>query len=152
MNQYFDIPEKPGFLSVMLGEATLDDAITHVKDMNFDVLLGQKAQANAADIFSSDRFGAFLKSLREQYDYVIIDTPPVLAVSDARIIGGWVDATIYTVCWDSTQHRQVLDGLAAFEQVRVKVSGLVLGQVSPRGLKRYGYGNSYGDYGAYYQT
>jgi capsular exopolysaccharide synthesis family protein len=152
MNEYFNISEKPGFLSVMLGEATLEDALTHLTDMKFDLLLGEKAQANAADVYSSDRFGAFLKDLREQYDYVIIDTPPVLAVADARIIGGWVDATIYTVRWDSTTHRQVLDGLAAFEQVNVKISGLVLGQVSERGMKRYGYGDSYGAYGAYYQS
>ena len=73
-------------------------------------------------------------------------------MSDARIIGGWVDATIYTVRWDSTTHRQVLDGLAALDQVNVKISGLVLGQVSERGMKRYGYGDSYGAYGAYYQS
>lgn len=152
MNEYFNTPEKPGFLSVMLGEATLEDALTHLTDMKFDLLLGEKAQANAADVYSSDRFGAFLENLREQYDYVIIDTPPVLAVADARIIGGWVDATIYTVRWDSTTHRQVLDGLAAFEQVNVKISGLVLGQISERGMKRYGYGDSYGAYGAYYQS
>jgi capsular exopolysaccharide synthesis family protein len=152
MNEYFDIPQKPGFLSVMLGETDLDSAITHVDTMKFDVLLGEKAQANAADIFSSDRFGAFLKTLRAKYDYVIIDTPPVLAVADARIIGGWVDATIYTVRWDSTSHRQVLDGLASFQQVNVKVSGLVLGQISLKGMKRYGYGDSQGTYGAYYDT
>ena len=152
MSEYFDIPEKPSFLSVMLGEAKLDDALTHLSDMKFDLLLGENAKVNAADVFSSDRFGTFLKTLRDQYDYVIIDTPPVLAVSDARIIGGWVDATIYTVRWDSTTHRQVLDGLAALDQVNVKISGLVLGQVSERGMKRYGYGDSYGAYGAYYQS
>lgn len=150
MNEYFGIPEKPGFLSVMLGEVALGDALTTVPDMKFDVLLGEKSQTNAADIFSSERFGTFLDTLRGQYDFVIIDTPPVLAVTDARIIGRWVDTTIYTVRWDSTSHRQVLDGLKAFEQVGVKVAGLVLGQISARGMKKYGYGDSYGSYQSYY--
>ena len=84
-----------------------------------------------------------------KYDYIVVDTPPVLVVPDARIIAQHVDAVIYTVKWDSTRHRQVLDGLKAFESVNVKVAGLVLGQVSPKGLKRYGYGDSYGAYAAY---
>lgn len=152
MNTYFDIPERGGFLSVMLGEMSLDAAITQLPGMNFDVLFGEKSQTNAADIFSSEKFGAFLDDLRARYDYIMIDTPPVLAVADARIIGRWVDATIYTVRWDLTSHRQVLDGLKSLQQVNVKVSGLVLGQISARGMKRYGYGDSYGAYQTYYEA
>lgn len=152
MNTYFDIPEKRGFLSVMLGETSLEAALTQLPGMNFDVLFGEKSQTNAADIFSSDRFGAFLDELRERYDYIIIDTPPVLAVADARIIGRWVDTTVYTVQWDKTTHRQVLEGLKSLKQVQIKVAGLVLSQVSPRGMKRYGYGDSYGAYQSYYDT
>ncbi|PJI84388.1 capsular exopolysaccharide synthesis family protein [Yoonia maricola] len=152
MNTYFDVPEQRGFLSVMLGETTLDEAVTHIPDMHFDVLFGEKSQTNAADIFSSDRFGAFVDELRDRYDYIIIDTPPVLAVADARIIGRWVDTIIYTVRWDHTSRRQVMDGLRSFEQVNVKVSGLVLGQISDRGMKRYGYGESYGAYQTYYDA
>ncbi len=151
MNEYFDIPDKSGFLSVMLGEVALDQALTHLPDIGIDVLLGETSQANAADIFSSDRFAEFLSVLRESYDYIIIDTPPVLVVTDARIIGRWVDTTIYTVKWDSTSHRQVLDGLKSLEQVNIKVAGLVLGQISARGMKRYGYGDRYGAYHSYYQ-
>jgi len=73
-------------------------------------------------------------------------------VPDARVIGQWVDAIVYAVKWDSTTQRQVLDGLKAFENVKVRVAGLVLSQINPRGMKRYGLGDTYGSYGGYYDN
>jgi polysaccharide biosynthesis transport protein len=151
-SQYFDRPDQKGFLSVLSGDVTLEEAIVRDPELSADILFGEKSPINAADLFSSERFTSFVEMLRDKYDYVIIDTPPVLAVPDARVIGQSVDAILYTVKWDSTSHRQVLDGLKSFEGVNVKVSGLVLSQIDKRGMKRYGYGDSYGAYQSYYDS
>lgn len=92
--------------------------------------------------------------MRKSYDIVLIDTPPVLLVPDARVIARHVDAMLYTVRWDSTREKQVQQGLKAFRSVGVEISGTVLSQISPRGMKRYGYGKDYGTYGGagYYQS
>ncbi|MFK7837594.1 MAG: GumC family protein [Sulfitobacter sp.] len=150
--QYFDVAERAGLLAVLSGDRTLAEAALHIPELSADILVGEKAKTNAADIFSSGRFAAFLDEARALYDYIIIDTPPVLAVPDARIVGQSVDAIIYTVKWDSTTHRQVREGLRSFEDVNIRVNGLVLGQISARGMKRYGYGDSYGAYNAYYDN
>lgn len=150
--EYFKIEQRQGLISVVSGEASLEDAVMREPSMQVDILLGETSSTNAADLFSSERFSRFIKDLRTKYDYVIIDTPPVLAVPDARVIGQSVDTIIYTVKWDSTTHRQVNDGLKAFEIVNIKVTGLVLGQINSKGMKRYGYGDSYGDYGSYYEN
>lgn len=151
-SEYFDIHDKPGFLSVLAGEASLQSAVTFNEQLQADILLGETSKVNAADLFSSDTFAQFLGTLRDAYDYVIIDTPPVLAVPDARVIGQHVDAILYTVKWDSTTHRQVNDGLKSLANVNLKVTGLVLSQIDQRGMKRYGYGDSYGAYQAYYNS
>lgn len=151
-SQYFDIADQPGLVSVLSGNTQLSESAIRIDELGADVLLGEKAKTNAADIFSSERFAEFLNHARELYDYIIIDTPPVLAVPDARIIGKSVDAVIYTVKWDSTSHRQVREGIRAFEDVNIRIAGLVLGQISSRGMKRYGYGDSYGAYSAYYDN
>ncbi|KIN60107.1 Succinoglycan biosynthesis transport protein exoP [Sulfitobacter noctilucae] len=151
-SQYFDVPGDVGLLSVLSGDRALSEATIFVDDLGADVLVGEKAKTNAADIFSSDRFTDFLTEAREIYDCIIINTPPVLAVPDARIIGQAVDAIVYTVKWDSTTHRQVREGLRSFEDVNIKVSGLVLSQINARQMKRYGYGDSYGAYSAYYDN
>lgn len=150
--EYFNIDRKQGMISILAGEAELADVVTRDPAIGVDILIGEKSSTNAADLFSSDKFKAFISDLRDAYDYVIIDTPPVLAVPDARVIGQSVDAILYTVKWDSTTHRQVNEGLKSFETVNLKVTGLVLGQISSKGMKRYGYGDSYAAYDSYYDN
>lgn len=151
LDEYFGHDQKHGFLSVISGEVPLEKAIVHDETLKADILYGEQSTINAADLFSSNTFSDFIKGLREHYDHIIIDTPPVLAVPDARVIGQLVDAVIYTVQWDSTPHRQVLDGLKSLQSVNVRVSGLVLSQIDGNKMKRYGYADSYGDYSSYYQ-
>lgn len=149
---YFDINTRKGFLSVLSGNADLDEVLVAEPRLGADILIGEKSSVNAADLYSSERFARFIADLRGRYDRIIIDTPPVLAVPDARIIGQLVDAILYTVRWDSTTHRQVADGLKSFETANLRPSGLVLGQIDKRGMRRYGYGDSYGAYQAYYDN
>lgn len=151
-SEYFDLPKDKGLLSVLSGDVALKDAAVRVEELGADILVGEKTKTNAADIFSSERFRTFVDNVRNEYDYIVIDTPPVLAVPDARIIGKSVDAILYAVKWDSTKHRQVRDGLRAFEDVNVRVTGLVMSQVNAKGMKRYGYGYSYGSYSDYYDN
>lgn len=149
---YFDEAKKnPGILSVPSGKAPLAEAVYTHSSMKIDILMGEKSDINAADVFSSDRFKELLASMRDTYDYVIIDTPPVLVVPDARVIGQLVDATIYVVNWDSTTKSQVSDGIQQFESVGLRIHGLVLSQIDAKGMKRYGYGDKYGAYSRYGQ-
>lgn len=147
--QYLKTEQKDGIVSVLTGTRNFEDVVIHDDLLGADVLLGDKGQANAADIFSSERFANLLSDLRNRYDIVIIDTPPVLIVPDARVIAQHVDATVFVVRWDRTSKEQVVGALREFESVGKPVSGLVLNQISPRGMKRYGYGNNYGPYSTY---
>ena len=138
-----------GLLSVVSGEVSLAEAIVKSERIGADVLMGQTSHINAADIFSSDRFSTFLKEVRKGYDYIVIDTPPVLVVPDARVIGQHCDAIMYTVRWDSTTKTQVIADLRELAAVNLVPTGLVLSQVDPKGMKKYGYGESYGAYSSY---
>ncbi|MCR2683508.1 protein-tyrosine kinase, partial [Salmonella enterica] len=75
------------------GKSELSEAVVRPERLGIDVLLGeQRSTINAADLFSSERFQSLLETARAQYDYVIIDTPPVLVVPDARVIAQQTDA------------------------------------------------------------
>lgn len=155
--EYFDIKEKKGLVSVLSGEARLEDIVQHDESLGIDILIGEQPKVNAADLFASGKFFSFLQAVRDTYDLVVIDTPPVLVVPDARVIGQHVDAILYTVKWNATPKPMVRAGLQMFESVDLQVTGLVLSQHNPKGATRYGsggYGGSYsgGAYSGYYDN
>lgn len=143
---YFDIPGEHGLMSVLTGESSFEDVVHRDETSGIDVIPGQETKANAADVFSSRRFAEFLDEARARYDFVVVDTPPVLAVPDARVIAPLVDALIYCVRWNSTHRDLVRTGLQAFQQIGVRVTGLALTQINTRKMASYGYGG----YGYYY--
>ncbi len=148
-DMYFNGKPKGNLVSVVSEGMEISEALLSDEELGIDILMGGKSAINAADFFSSDKFKVFVERVREAYDFIIIDTPPVLVVPDARVIGHHADAIVYSVKWDFTSQYQVIDGLRQLSSVGLKVSGLVLSQISPRGMKRYGYGGRYGAYAGY---
>jgi len=131
-------------LAVLLGKAKLEDYDLLDPDPGVEVLRGSGVEFNAAELFESRRFSDLITKLRETYDHIVIDSPPVLAVPDARVLTRYADATIFAVRWGSTSRTQVRQGLDMLKSVGHPVDGTVLTQVDQRKMKSYGYGGQYG--------
>ena len=147
--QYLKIEDHGGLTAVMTDARSLEEAITSDNVTGADVLTAGTTAANPADLLSSQRFADLLETLRGSYDHIIIDTPPVLVVPDARITAQYVDASIFVVKWDSTSAQQVQASMRALESVGHRISGFALNMINPAGVRRYGYGANYGAYAAY---
>ncbi|MEM0991145.1 MAG: polysaccharide biosynthesis tyrosine autokinase [Pseudomonadota bacterium] len=139
--EYFETDQKEGFATALKTPDKIANIVVHDEDLGIDVLLAEPVSANAADVFAGSAFRDFLDKIRDRYDVIIIDTPPVLAVPDARMIGALADMVLYVVRWDETSKRQVSQGLHAFASANVSVNGLVLSQVDRGRQKAYGYGD-----------
>ncbi len=151
-SEYFSASDyNQGLVSVLAGETKLADATRHIDEVGTDILLGEKFEANVADLFSSERFAQLISEARAIYDVIVIDTPPVMVVPEARTIAGQADALLFAVHWDSTDQSQVAEGLRMLESVGQRPTGLVLNQIDMKGMKRYGYGGQYGAYAQYGQ-
>ena len=149
LNEYFPSLPHTGIASVLNGDVKFADAIHRPAGFEADVLAGEKTTVNAADIFSSDRFKSFIKQMRSEYDFIIIDTPPVLVVPDARIIAECADAILFSVKWDSTSKALVEESMRFFHNSNQHITGLVLSQIDEKGMKRYRYGGDSGAFAAY---
>jgi len=92
----------------------------------------------AADILGTSKFAAFLSRMRERYDYILIDTPPVLGAPDAPLVAARADAVIYLARWNRTPRRDLRRGLAVLARSGAAITGLALSRANPRKLKLYG--------------
>jgi capsular exopolysaccharide synthesis family protein len=143
---------------VVAGDVELGDYIVHDEKGRMDILpIGTAEYANAGDIFSSHRMAHILELLKERYDLVVIDSPPVMAVADARIIGRLVDKTLFVVRWNKTPAKVARVALEQLRRYGTAVAGIVLQQVDLERYGRFSHGNSgyyyhYGRYGKYYSS
>ena len=147
----------PGLTDMVLSESNeLLDFLVHHEGTGIDFMrTGDAGFANATDIFSSRRMQTIIGLMKRHYDHVLFDTPPVMAVADARVIGRIVDATLFVVRWDKTPKKVARAALALLNKGGIDISGAVLQQVNLKRYGRFGYGQSgyyyqYGSYGKYY--
>lgn len=131
-------------MDVVLGKATLDSVDLMDPDLGVDVLMGSGGEVNAADLFQARRFKDLITDLRRRYDHIIIDSPPVLAVPDARVLAQYADLSVFAVRWNSTSRTQAKQGLEMLASVGHPANGIVLTQVDDRKMDGYGYGGRYG--------
>lgn len=150
-----DLCAKPeiGFVELMAGEATLDEVIAKDADTGIDYLPVKRQTANPTDLLSSRKMQQFMKDLRHRYDYVVIDSAPLLGVTDTKVIARLVDKVLFVTQWEKTPADTARNGLAALREVDADIGGSVLTQVDIKKHAYYGYGDVgqyYGKYQKYY--
>ncbi|GLQ34001.1 protein-tyrosine kinase [Amylibacter marinus] len=126
--EVFDAPQPTGLLDVLAQRAGLKDAIIQTSFVNVDVLTAGSAIDDDKEGLSLPRLANLLAELRGQYDYIVMDTAPVLAIPDARALSKFSDANIFIVKCAKTTVENLRQGLRAFSSIGAEVHGLSLTQ------------------------
>ncbi|MEM6551192.1 MAG: polysaccharide biosynthesis tyrosine autokinase [Planctomycetota bacterium] len=140
------VRNKVGLTSVLNEDATLDEALQPTGVPSMDLLSCGPLPTNPAELLNTAMFEQLLIELTERYDRVLIDSPPVVAVNDARVIAALADATLLLVKAGSSRRKMVDTAVLALESVGARIVGTVVNCVVPRRGRYGGYG-AYGYYG-----
>ncbi|MGY2489166.1 polysaccharide biosynthesis tyrosine autokinase [Cupriavidus sp. CP313] len=150
LNQYFGKSRNNGLADVLIGKVSFDQAVHREVLENLDFLSTGGLPPNPAELLLNSRMVKLLDELDHQYDLVLIDTPPVLAVSDTAILAARCGTVLLVTRFEKTTIGEVTESAKQLRQTNADVNGVVFNGLDPNAY-RYGYGSKYGRYRyAYY--
>lgn len=148
--------ETKGLTHYLSGQSSLKDVIYETNIENFSIIFTGQTAPNPSELLGNARFKELIQKTRDEYEYVIIDCPPLGSVIDAAIIAKFCDGAIIVIETDNASYKIVQRVKKQLEQSGCRILGAVLNKVEMGGKGYYGkgyYGNYYnryyGDYGNY---
>ena len=142
LHKYFNQQAQPGLADYLNGQTELSQVIKATEVSGLDVIARGKSPANPSELLSTTQFSTMLNQLSEQYDHILIDTPPILAVTDGIIISQHAGVNLVIARYAKTQMKELELTINRFEQAGVKVNGIILNDIQ-RSSAGYGYGYNY---------
>jgi capsular exopolysaccharide synthesis family protein len=146
LDKAFDIPRSPGLTEAIVGEAALGDVIHDTSVPNLSIIASGRFPPNPAELLGSSRMQEILHEAKARFDVVLLDSPPLLAVTDAAVLATMVDGVVLVIRTERTKREGVRRALGHVRSVRGRLLGVVLNDVDMRS------GAYYGSYGHYYYS
>lgn len=148
IHRKFRISNTSGLTNILLGETTIENTLSLVGGLS--ILTSGTLPPNPAEVLESQRMKDFLQEMKSHFDYIIIDTPPLLAVADGQIISSMADGVLLVVESKKTPKDSVLKSKDLLINANANILGIILNKCEISNKKGYGYG--YGYYYGYGQT
>lgn len=145
LQRYFGLKRPDGLSELIAGQGVLADMIHRNVVENVDFISTGVLPPQPAELLAHENFTAFLKEASASYDIVIVDTAPVLAVSDALVVATQVGTIFNIVRGGVSTMGEIEEAVKRFKQSGAGVTGIVFNDLKPR-MGRYGYGSKYGKY------
>lgn len=143
LHKYFDVEVKPGLSEFLSNQAELSQIIHQAEVNGLNVITRGKSPTNPSEMLGSQKFKALLDELSQQYDHIIIDTPPILAVTDGIIISQYAGVNLLIARYSKSQMKELELSLNRFEQAGVKVNGFILNDIQRTAGTGYSYNYAY---------
>ncbi len=144
LNKLFGVERSYGLSEIILNTITAKEAIHHLPIANIDFISTGELPPNPSELLLHERFGAFLESLTSMYDLIIIDSPPILAATDAAIISRFASATFMVAKAGKHTMRELEQSVKMFSQSGTQVKGVIFnGMINSASHYRYVYQYNY---------
>lgn len=143
LHKYFNADIKPGLAELLNRQNSYEDVVQNSTVENLFFVTRGKSPVNPSELLSTDKFKAFLDQASAHFDHILIDTPPVLAVTDGIIIAQYAGVNLLIARHAQTQIKELEITVNRFEQANVKVNGVILNDVQKGAAGSYGYNYAY---------
>ncbi|WP_423941925.1 polysaccharide biosynthesis tyrosine autokinase [Alcanivorax sediminis] len=139
LHRYFQSDNKTGLSAYLSGQSSKEDIIQSSGIDNLDFIARGKAPPNPSELLMHERFKTLMDSLSADYDLILVDTPPVLAVTDAAIVGQLAGSSLLVTRFGVNSVKEVDAALTRFAQNKVEIKGAILNCMERRATNEYGY-------------
>ncbi|QGU01019.1 Tyrosine-protein kinase YwqD [Corynebacterium kalinowskii] len=141
VHKYMGVEGNAGLTDVLIGKAELNDVLQRWGRTQLHFLPAGRIPPNPSELLGSDRMNKVLDELSATFDFVIIDAPPILSVTDAAVIGHGKTGILMAVAAGSTRKPELQAGLSALEHAGANVVGVIVTMLPAKSAGRYGYGH-----------
>jgi succinoglycan biosynthesis transport protein ExoP len=141
--EYLGLEGRAGLTSVLIGRADVEDVVQPWQQSGLDVLPSGQVPPNPSELLGSPAMRELLTKLQSSYDVVVLDTPPLLPVTDATILTKMVGGALLVVGADRIHKGQLSESLETLETADATLHGLVLNKIARRDARPYAYENGY---------
>lgn len=142
LHNVMSMANQDGLSDVLTGKVDLEDAIRRDDKSGLDFLPAGAPSSSPPDLFRSQGMKALLQAVRDYYDLVVLDSPPVAAVSDSFILSGLADKTVFVVRWQVTPRQLAIGAIRQIAETSKDLAGVVLSRVNVKKHAQYGYADS----------
>lgn len=140
IDRYLGVDHKIGLSEILIGKADLQDALFNIDIENLTFMASGAVPDNPAELLASERMKSLLLDLRKEFDYILIDTPPIIAVTDSGIVGAEADGVLMVIQAGRTQRGIIRRASELLHQCHSKILGYVLTNIEyhlPEYIYRY---------------
>ncbi|HGS6606057.1 TPA: polysaccharide biosynthesis tyrosine autokinase [Klebsiella pneumoniae] len=145
-HKLFNVSNENGLSDYLAGKVDIKNCVKQIKTAGFDFISRGMVPPNPAELLMHSRFQNLLSWASDNYDLVIVDTPPILAVTDAAIIGNYAGTTLLVARFEQNTVKEIEVSAKRFEQSGVMIKGCILNGVVKKASSYYGYGYSHYGY------
>ncbi len=128
-----------GLSDLLAGKAKFEEAVQQTEVPNLSLLTSGTRPPNPSELLASTKMKRFVEGLKERYDYIILDTPPVIAVTDAQLLSRYADGCLLVVAASQAERNAAMKAKELLEKVDAKILGVVLNKLEINEKGYYGY-------------
>lgn len=143
LHKYFNQDNQAGLADFLNGQQPLEKILKHTEVENLSFITCGNNPANPSELLSMDGFKNLLEQLSGQFDYILIDTPPILAVTDSIIISQYAGVNLVIARYAKTQMKELDLVIHRFEQANTKITGIIINDIQRTVDSHYGYNYAY---------